>query len=77
MAQLSQGLGLSGNAVLVAVMPESSFFKKCPESQGSGVFGTRSSRQLRAFAASHVNRAGKKLYCHTDRASFGHDTRNR
>ena len=52
MGQLSQGSGLSGNAVLATVallktlMLESSFFGKCPqsqESQGSGVFGTRSS----------------------------------
>ena len=49
MGQLSQGSNLSGNAVLVTVglfktlMSDSFFFAKCPQSQGSGVFGTRSS----------------------------------
>ena len=42
MGELSQGSGLSGNAVLVTValfktlMLESSCFGKCPQSQGSG-----------------------------------------
>ena len=46
MGQLSQGSGLPGNAVLVkaalfkTLISESYFFGKCPQSQGSGVFGT-------------------------------------
>ena len=49
MGQLPQGSGLSGKAVLVTVallktlMSESIFFRKCPQSQGSGMYGMRSS----------------------------------
>ena len=54
---LSQASGLSGNAVLVTValfktlMSEASFCKS-PQAQGSGVFGTPSSRQMTVLGPS-------------------------
>ena len=82
MGELSQGSGPSGNAVIVTIalfktlMSESSCFGKCPQLQGSGVFGARSSSQLTAWVAS-CESCRKKLYCDTDRASLGRDPRDR